>query len=58
MNNFEAAYQLMFRQRELFNILVFERRLRHRELWKKFNIVREFYTGELVVVRKQEKKNA
>ena len=42
----------MFRQRELFNILVSERRLIHREIHNKVNLMREFYTGELVVLRK------
>ena len=41
----------MFRQRDLFNILVYERRLRYRDLRNKFKLVRGFYTGDLVVVR-------
>ena len=43
----------MFMQRELFNILVSERRLRHRELRNKGKLMREFDTGYLVVVSKQ-----
>ena len=52
MYNFEAASPNMFRQRELFNILVSERRLRHRELRNKGKLMREFDTGYLVVIRK------
>ena len=53
MDHFEAAFQLLFRQRELFNILVSERRLIHREIHNKVNCVRGFDTGDLVVGRKQ-----
>ena len=45
----------MFIQRELFNILVSDRSLRHREIGNKGNLVREFDTGYLVVVSKQVK---
>ena len=45
----------MFRQRELFNILLSERRLIHRELCNKGNLMSEFDTGDIVVVRKQLK---
>ena len=55
MYNFEAASKLLFVQRELFNILVSDRSLRHREIGNKGNLVREFDTGNLVVVRKQVK---
>ena len=52
LDHFATASPLMFRQRELFKILVSERRLRHRELCIKGKLVREFYRGELVVVSK------
>ena len=39
----------------MFNILVSESRLRHRELRNKCKLVGEFDTGYLVVVRKQVK---
>ena len=52
---FEAASPLLFRQRYLFNILVSESRLIHTELRKKGKLMREFYTVDLVVVRKQVK---
>ena len=55
MNNFEAAYQLLLRQIDLFNILVSERRLVHMDLRNKGKLMRKFDTGELVVVRKQVK---
>ena len=45
----------MFRQIELFNILIYEMNLRHRELHNKDNLTREFDTGEIVVVKKQVK---
>ena len=53
LDHFEAASPLLFRKRELFNILVSEMRTRHRELDNKSKSMREFYTGELVVVRRQ-----
>ena len=40
LDHFEVAYQLLFRQRELFNILVFERRLRQRELSNEGKLLR------------------
>ena len=39
----------------MFNILVYERRLRHRELHKKSNPMKEFDIGYLVEVRKHVK---
>ena len=57
MDYFEATLPILFRQRDLFNILVSERRLRHRNMCNKGNITREFYTEDLVVVRKQVKSN-
>ena len=53
--HFEAEVTILFRQRKLFNTLVSERRLRHIYLHNKGKITRGFYTGELVVVRKQVK---
>ena len=53
LDHFEAASPPLFRLRYLFNILVSERRLRHRELCKNGNLMRKFDTGYLVVVRKQ-----
>ena len=55
MDHFEASYPLMFRQRELFNTMESERRLIHRDLRNKGKIMREFYTGDLLIVRKQVK---
>ena len=57
LDHFEAAYPLMFRQRDLFNILVPENRVRHRELLNKGNSMREFDTGDLVVLSKQVKSS-
>ena len=54
---FEAESPLMFRQIDMFNILVSESRLRHRELHNKVNIIREFDTVDLVVVIKQVKSS-
>ena len=45
----------MFKQREIFNILVSQRSLRQKKLHNKGNITREFDTGDVVVVRKQVK---
>ena len=50
--NFEAAYPLLFRKIEMFNILLSERKPRHREISNKEKFTREFYTEENVVVRK------
>ena len=55
MDYFEAVSPLLCRQIELFKILVYERRLRHRELRNKRKLMREFDTGYIVVVRKQAK---
>ena len=51
--HFEAASPLLFRKIEMFNILVSMRSLRHRELRNKGKIMREFDTGEMMVVRNQ-----
>ena len=53
MDQFEATSQLMFRQRELFNILVSKSRLIHRGICNRSKLRREFDTGEIVVVRKK-----
>ena len=53
LDHFEAVYPLMFVQRELFKIMLSDRRLRHRELINKVNLMREFYAREILVVRKQ-----
>ena len=55
MDHFEAASPLLFRKRDLFNILVSERRMRYMELRNKVNSMREFDTGYLVVLRKRVK---
>ena len=55
LDRFEASSPILFRQRELFNILVSEIRLRHRDICNKDKLVREFDIGDIVVVRKQVK---
>ena len=40
LDHFEAASPLMFRKGELFNILVSDRKRRHRELTKKVSLMR------------------
>ena len=57
LDHFEAASPLLFRQRDLFNILTSERRLSHRELRNKGKSMREFHTGDLVLLRKQVKSS-
>ena len=57
MDLFKAVSPLLFRQIEMFNILVSESRLRHREMHNKDKIVREFCKGDILVVRKQVKSN-
>ena len=57
LDHFEASSPLLFRQRDLFNILVSERRMRHRELRNKGKLMREFDTGDLVIVSKQVKSS-
>ena len=57
MDNFEAESQPLFRQRELFNILMYERRLIHRELSNKGTLMREFETVDIVVLRKISKSS-
>ena len=41
----------------MFNILLYERRMRHGKLHNKGKYMRDFDTGELVVVIKQEKSS-
>ena len=53
--HFESESPLLFIKQELFNILVYERRLRRREIHSKVKIMREFDTGDLLVVSKQVK---
>ena len=53
--HFEDVSTLLLIQRELFNILVSERRLIHRELRNKYKLMNEFDTGDLMVVRKKVK---
>ena len=45
LDNFESASPHLFRQIDLFNILISERRLRHRDLRNKGKLVKEFDTG-------------
>ena len=54
---FEGASPFLFRKRELLNILVSKERLRYRDLCNKVKIIREFYKGDLVVVRRQVKSS-
>ena len=53
--HFDSASPLIFIQRELFNILLSESRLRHKEIYNKGKIMMEFNTGDLVLVRIQVK---
>ena len=57
MYHFEAATPLLFRQTEFSNILVYENKLRYRELRNKGKLMREFGIGDLLVVRKQVKSS-
>ena len=57
MYHFEAEYPLLFRQRELFNNLASERRLRHRDIRNKGKPMNKFDTGDLVVARKHVKSS-
>ena len=57
MDHFETVSPLLFIQIELFNILISERRMIHRELRNKGKLMREFDTGDLVVLRKQVKSS-
>ena len=55
MDKFEDAYPLLFRQRDLLKILVYDRWVRHRKLHNKGNIKREFDTGDIVVISTEVK---
>jgi len=55
---FDAAAPLLYKQRDLLNILNAERRLRHTELRNEGIKQIVFDIGDLVVVRKQVKSNA
>ena len=57
MDHFEATYPLLFRQINIFNFLVSEKRLRNRDLSNKGKLMREFDTGDIVVVKKQVKSS-
>ena len=57
MDHFYSASPLLFIQRELFNILVSEMRLRHRNLSNKGKSVKEFYIEDLVLLSKQVKSS-
>ena len=57
MDHFKAASPTLFRQRDLFNILVSERRLSHRKMRNKGKYMREFLIGDLVVVSKRVKSS-
>ena len=58
MDHFDAASPLLFRQRELFNILLSESMMIHRELHNKAKSMRGFYTRDLVVVSKKVKSSS
>ena len=57
LDHFLDSSPPLFRQIELFNILVSERRMIHRELHNKVKFRWNFDTGDLVVVRKQVKSS-
>ena len=58
LDHFEAASPLLFKQRELLNIVNSERRRRHNELRNQAASGVSFEPGDLVIVRKQVKSNA
>ena len=53
LNHFKASSPPIFRQRAMFNILVYLRRLSHRELLNKVKLLRELDTVYLMLVIKQ-----
>jgi hypothetical protein len=55
IDHYEAASPLLYKQRELLQVLNDERRERHRELRNKGKQEREFFPGDIVIVRKQVK---
>ena len=58
LDHFEAASPLLYKQRELLNVLNAERRLRHRELRNDGKNNLAFDIGDIVIVRKQVKSVA
>ena len=57
LDHFEDASPLLFGQINMFNILLLDRRLRHRDTSNKFMIAREFNIRYIVSVRKKVKSN-
>ena len=47
MYQFEAEYPILFIQIDMFNILVYDIRLKHRDMCNKGNLIREFDTGDI-----------
>ncbi len=56
-DHFEAASPLLYRQRTLFDILVRERRERHRELRNQDRNPKAFAPGDIVIVRRDVKSS-
>jgi hypothetical protein len=58
LQHVETMFPLWFQQKELLQILVQERRLRHTEWANRNKKHREFFPGDIVVVRRQIKSDA
>ena len=58
LQHVETMFPLWFQQKELLQVLVQERRLRHTEWANKNKKRREFFPGDIVVVRRQIKSDA
>ena len=58
LDHFEAASPLLYKQRQILDILNSERRLRHTELRNAHAKGRSFSPGDLVIVRKQVKSSS
>jgi hypothetical protein len=58
LDHYEAASPLLFKQRQLLDILNAERRRRHTEIRNSNAAGMEFQPGDLVIVRKQVKSDA
>jgi hypothetical protein len=58
LQHVETMFPLWFQQKELLQVLVQERRLRHTELANRNKKCREFFPGDIVVVRRQIKSDA
>jgi hypothetical protein len=58
LQHVETMFPLWFQQKELLQILVQERRLRHTEWANRNKKRREFFPGDIVVVRRQIKSDA